>query len=296
MSRKHPIIAVTGSSGAGTSTVKNALEHIFQRVGARAAFVEGDSFHRYDRKQMKKELSKAKEEGRNLSHFGPEGNLFEKQLALFRAYGENGTGEFRHYVHNEEEAVRYGSQPGTFTAWEPIPAGTDLLFYEGLHGGVVAGDVDMAKEVDLLIGVCPTINLEWVQKINRDIAERGYKPEDVVDIIYRRMYDYMHYILPQFSQTHINFQRIPLTDTSNPFCVATIPTADQSLVMIHFLKPKPNVEYKLSLRGLIEGAVITGFNTLVIPGGKMTYAMELILTQRIMDVMNQRGQVTPDFA
>ena len=134
-----------------------------------------------------------------------------------------------------------------------------------------------------------------MQKINRDIAERGYKPEDVIDIIYRRMYDYMHYILPQFAQTHINFQRIPLTDTSNPFCVTNIPTADQSLVMIHFLKPKPNVEYKIGLKGLIEGAVITGFNTIVIPGGKMMYAMELILTQRIMDLMNLRGQVTADF-
>jgi len=291
MSRKHPIIAVTGSSGAGTSTVKDALHHIFRRVGAQAAFVEGDSFHRFDRKQMKKELAKAKKDGRNLSHFGPEGNLFDKQFELFRSCGETGTGEHRHYVHNEEEAALYGAEPGTFTSWEAIPPGTDLLFYEGLHGGVVHGEINMAKEVDLLIGVCPTINLEWVQKINRDTAERGYQPEDVVDNIYRRMYDYMHYILPQFSETHINFQRIPLTDTSNPFCVTNIPTADQSLVMIHFLKPKPNVEYKINLKGLIEGATLTGFNTLVIPGGKMMYAMELILTQRILDMMKRRGHL-----
>lgn len=291
MSRKHPIVAVTGSSGAGTSTVKNALHHIFQRVGARAAFVEGDSFHRYDRKQMKKELAKAKKEGTTLSHFGPEGNLFDKQLALFRSYGETGTGERRYYIHNEEEAALHGSDPGTFTDWEPIPPDTDLLFYEGLHGGVVSGDIDMSKEVDLLIGVCPTINLEWVQKITRDTAERGYRQEDVMDNIYRRMYDYMHYILPQFSKTHINFQRIPLTDTSNPFAATSIPTADQSLVMIHFLKPKPSVEYKLNLKGLIEGTSITGFNTLVIPGGKMMYAMELILTRRILDLMKKRGDL-----
>ena len=149
--------------------------------------------------------------------------------------------------------------------------------------------------MDLLIGVCPTINLEWVQKINRDTADRGYRPEDVVDVIYRRMYDYMHYILPQFSNTHINFQRIPLTDTSNPFCVSNIPTADQSLVLIHFLKNKPSVEYKLHLKGLIEGAQITGFNTLVIPGGKMMYAMELILTQRIVDLMKRRGHLDEEF-
>jgi phosphoribulokinase len=296
MSRKHPIIAVTGSSGAGTSTVKRALEHIFQRVGARAAFVEGDSFHRYDRKAMKRELNKAAQEGRNLSHFGPEGNLFDKQFELFRSYGKSGTGERRHYVHNEEEAALYGSPPGTFTDWEPIPPDSDLMFYEGLHGGVVAGDIDMASQVDLLIGVCPTINLEWVQKINRDTADRGYRPEDVVDIIHRRMYDYMHYILPQFSNTHINFQRIPLIDTSNPFCVTSIPTADQSLVLIHFLKNKPSVEYKLHLKGLIEGAQITGFNTLVIPGGKMMYAMELILTQRIVDLMKRRGHLDEEFA
>lgn len=288
MSQKHPIIAVTGSSGAGTSTVKSALEHIFDRVGATAAFVEGDSFHRYDRKQMKKELEKAEKEGRNLSHFGPDGNLFEKQLALFRSYGESGTGMRRRYVHDEQEAALYGAEPGHFTEWEEIPPGSDLLFYEGLHGGVVWDGENMAKEVDLLIGVAPTVNLEWIQKINRDTSERGYKPEVVMDMIHRRMYDYMHYIMPQFEHTHINFQRIPIVDTSNPFMVRNIPTPDQSLVLIHFLKNQPSVEYKLNLRGLIEGSFISGFNTLMIPGGKMMYAMELILTQRILDLMKDR--------
>lgn len=291
MSRKHPIVAVTGSSGAGTSTVKNALEHIFQRVGARAAFVEGDSFHRFDRVAMKRELALAKEEGRNLSHFGPEGNLFDKQLELFKTYGESGRGDRRRYVHDAEEAVLYGADPGTFTEWEPIPPDTDLLFYEGLHGGVAYDGMNLASHVDLLIGVCPTINLEWVQKIHRDTRQRNYKPEEVMDIIYRRMYDYMHYILPQFSHTHINFQRIPLIDTSNPLHAISIPTPDQSLVMIHFLKNQPSVEYKLNLKGLIDGAMITGFNTLVIPGGKMMYAMELILTQRILDLLRKRADL-----
>jgi phosphoribulokinase len=108
--------------------------------------------------------------------------------------------------------------------------------------------------------------------------------------IHRRMYDYMHFIVPQFSRTHINFQRIPMVDTSNPFHASDVPTLDQSLVLIHFLKPKPDVEYKLHLKGLIEGSMITGFNTLVIPGGKMMHAMELILTRRILELMEQRGR------
>jgi phosphoribulokinase len=291
MSRKHPIVAVTGSSGAGTTTVKRALSAIFERVGAKAAFVEGDSFHRYTRKEMKREAATAKKEGRNLSHFGPEGNLFDKQDELFRSYGESGTGMVRHYVHNEAEAARHQQKPGTFTEWAPLPPDTDLLFYEGLHGGVVTEELNMAEHVDLLIGVAPTINLEWIQKICRDTKERGYKPEDVIDVINRRMYDYMRYILPQFDLTHINFQRIPTLDTSNPLGNRTIPTADQSLVLIHFLKPKPSVEYKLNLRGLIEGSFITGFNTLIIPGGKMGYAMELILTKQVLDLMKKRGHL-----
>jgi len=290
MSRKHPIIAVTGSSGAGTSTVKNALEHIFHRVGAKVEFVEGDSFHRYNRKEMKKELKLAKKEGRNLSHFGPEGNLFDKQKELFCNYGACGTGRRRRYVHDEHEAALYGVDPGNFTEWEDIEPDSDLLFYEGLHGGLVTNKVNIAEEVDLLIGVAPTINLEWIQKINRDTSDRGYQPEDVIDTIHRRMYDYMHYIMPQFDHTHINFQRIPIVDTSNPFNKERgIPTAEQSQVLIHFLKNKPTVEYKLNLRGLIEGSFISGFNTLIIPGGKMSYAMELILTQSILDLMSKRG-------
>lgn len=291
MSTRYPIIAITGSSGAGTTTVKCALENIFQRIGARAAFVEGDSFHRYDRKEMKRQLKLAKKEGRNLSHFGPEGNLFDRQMALFKNYGEHGTGEFRHYIHSEEEASLYGQKPGTFTEWEPLPEETDLLFYEGLHGGVMTDDVNMVDEVDLLIGVAPSINLEWIQKVDRDTNERGYEHEDVVNTIYRRMYDYMHYILPQFDHTHINFQRVPMVDTSNPLTGAAIPTADQSMVIIHFVKNTPSVEYKLSLKGLIEGATISAFNNMVVPGGKMMYAMELILTEKIMELMRCRDEL-----
>ena len=290
MSKRYPIVAITGSSGAGTTTVKCALENMFQRIGARAAFVEGDSFHRYDRKEMKRQLKLARKEGRNLSHFGPEGNLFDRQYELFKSFGESGTGEFRHYIHSEEESIQYGQKPGTFTEWKPLPEDTDLLFYEGLHGGVVTEGVNMVDEVDLLIGVAPSINLEWIQKVDRDTHERGYEHEDVVNPIYRRMYDYMYYILPQFDHTHINFQRVPMVDTSNPLRGAAIPTADQSVVIIHFVKERPSVEYKLRLKGLIEGATISAFNNMVVPGGKMMYAMELILTEKIMALMRCRDE------
>ena len=218
MSAKHPIIAITGSSGAGTTTVQNTFEAIFRREDLNAAVVEGDSFHRWNRKDCKDRMNDdEKLPGGHLSHFGPETNLFDELEGLFRTYSENGTGKRRYYLHNAEEAEPFGLEAGRFTPWADISRDTDLLFYEGLHGAVVSGDIDVAKYPDLIIGVVPVINLEWIQKINRDCRYRGYSLEAVTDVILRRMHDYVHYITPQFSRTHVNFQRVPIVDTSNPF-------------------------------------------------------------------------------
>jgi phosphoribulokinase len=288
MSIKHPVIAVTGSSGAGTTTVKEAFTHIFQREKVLAAVVEGDSYHRYDRAGMKEAVEKAAKEGKNISHFGPEGNVFEEIEKLFRTYGETGSGNRRFYLHSEEEAEPYGQKPGEFTPWEELPRGTDLLFYEGLHGGVKDGNCDVAQYVDLLIGVVPIVNLEWIQKIHRDNAQRGYEADVIVDTILRRMYDYIHYITPQFSRTAITFQRVPTVDTSNPFIARDIPTADESNIIIRFSDPaKFNINFPYLL-AMIHDSFMSRRNTLVVPGGKMGLAMELILTPIIHNLMEKR--------
>jgi phosphoribulokinase len=286
MSVKHPVIAITGSSGAGTTTVKKAFEEIFRRGGYHAAVIEGDSFHRYDRKGMKEAVITADKEGRNLSHFGPEANLLDKLEDLFHRYSETGNGHVRKYLHNEEEAVPYNQEPGTFTPWEDIEANTDLLFYEGLHGGVVTSEVNVAQWVDLLIGVVPSVNLEWIQKISRDVSERGYSPEAVTHTILRRMPDYVQYITPQFTHSHINFQRVALVDTSNPFIARDIPSPDESLVVIRFNKYRDqDYTYLLSM---IHDSFMSRPNTLVIPGGKMGFAMQIIFRPIIAEMMEKR--------
>jgi phosphoribulokinase len=280
MSQKHPIVAVTGSSGAGTSTVKKAFEHIFLRESIKPVIIEGDSFHRYDRVAMKEAMTKAEAEGNHtFSHFGAEANLFDKLADLFKTYAATGGGQKRLYLHSDEEAEPYeGLSPGQFTPWEDIPAGTDLMFYEGLHGGVVTEDADVASHVDLLVGVVPSVNLEWIQKIHRDNAERGYSEEVIVDTILRRMHDYVKYLTPQFSRTDINFQRIATVDTSNPFIAREIPTPDESLVVIRFKDPvKFNTDFPYLL-SMIPNSFMSRRNTIVVPGGKMGMAMELILT------------------
>ena len=288
MSKKPPVVAVTGSSGAGTTTVKHAFGDIFRRASIKAAVVEGDSFHRYNRAEMKEAIKEFVAKGKNLSHFGPDANLFDKLEDLFRSYGETGSGQTRLYLHDESEAAPYKQQPGTFTPWTPIPAGSDLLFYEGLHGGAADGTVDVAKWVDLLVGVVPIVNLEWIQKIHRDTAQRGYTAEAVTDTILRRMHDYVHYITPQFSRTHINFQRVPLVDTSNPFIARDIPTPDESLIVIRFRDAKQH-NFPNLLR-LINNSFMSRPNTIVVPGSKMGFAMEIILTPIIEEMVEKKNK------
>ena len=174
MSERHPIIAITGSSGAGTSTVTRTFQNIFRREGVKAA----------------------------------------------------------------------------------------------------------------VIGVVPTINLEWIQKLIRDKTQRGYSQEAVVDTILRRMPDYVHYIVQQFGLTHVNFQRVPVVDTSNPFITRDIPTADESVCVVRFAQPKGiDFQYLLSM---INGSWMSRANTIVVPGGKMELTMQLIFTPFIWRMMERK--------
>ena len=287
MSIKHPILSITGSSGAGTSTIKHTFEQIFFREKVEACYIEGDAFHRYNRRDMKLAMAAAEETGnKNFSHFGPESNLFEELEAVFREYGEHGTGRTRHYVHDDDEAACYGVAPGEFTEWENFPDGTDLLFYEGLHGAVRTDTVDVASHADLKVGVVPVINLEWIQKIHRDKTARGYTAEAITDTILRRMPDYIEYICPQFSNTDINFQRVPVVDTSNPFIARWIPTADESMVVIRFANPRGiDFPYLLSM---IHNSFMSRPNVIVVPGGKMDLAMQLIFTPLVLQMVERK--------
>jgi len=283
MSVKHPIIAITGSSGAGTTTTTNAIQHIFRSLNIDAATIEGDSFHRYTRPEMDKRVREAHQDGKHISYFGTEANDFSALENLFTSYAESGQGKTRRYLHTFDEAVPYNQLPGTFTPWQDLEATTDVLFYEGLHGGVVDDEHNVAKHVDLLIGMVPIINLEWIQKLIRDTRERGHSHEAVRDSIVRSMDDYINHITPQFSRTHINFQRVPTVDTSNPFSAKDIPSLDESFVVIRF-RDIADVNFPYYLQ-MIEGSFMSRINTMVVPGGKMGLAMELILRPLIEDII-----------
>ncbi len=310
MPQHHPIIAVTGSSGAGLSTVRHAFKTIFRRLEVKPAIVHGDAFRRYTESQFAGELEKARAAGRNLSWFGPECNHFSELEAFFKSYSETGSGMVRDYAHTEARAGELGVPMGEFTGWQPLAPGSDLLFYEGQHGGVVsqtwtrrkvdsrhfpngidrrvnARGIDVAQYVDLMIGVVPAINLEWIQKIHRDCTKGRCTAEETVETILRRMDDYIHYIVPQFGLTDINIQRIPLVDTSNPFIARDVPLEDESALVVHFRDRKRHNFVDLLRR--IPGSQMTRASTMLVPGGELGLALEVICAPILAELLERRG-------
>ncbi len=288
MSRKHPVIAVTGSSGSGSSAITTAFEHILARENASSVMIDGNGFHRYGRAEFKEVVERAAAKGERISHFSPDANLLDRLEQLLMEYSEHGTGLHRRYVHDEEEAARFGARPGTFTPWEPVPEGTDLLYYRGLHGCFVSESVDIARYMDRKIGAVPLVNLEWVQKIHRDTQQRGYTREAVTDTILRRMDDYVHYITPQFSETDINFQRVPTVDTSDPFAARDMPTLNESVVVIRFRAPaEMDVDFPFLLNR-VHNSFMSRPNTIVVPGAETELAMELILEPMVHELLEER--------
>ena len=311
MSVRHPIVAITGSTGSGLSTVRHAFKDIFRRLSIKPAIVHGDGFRRYSERQFSALLQEARGSGRLLSWFGPECNHFQELEAFFMAYGETGSGITREYAHNTARARELGVSVGEFTPWAPLPPSSDLMLYEGQHGGVVAQTwtrrkvdarhfppevdrrsgrkgVDVAQYVDLLVGIVPAINLEWIQKIHRDCSKTQCSEEESVETILRRMDDYIHYIVPQFGLTDVNIQRMPLVDTSNPFVARDVPKPDESILIIHFRDSKRHDFTELMRR--IPGARMSRPTTMIAPGGKLKHALEAICSPLLREMMEQRQQ------
>jgi phosphoribulokinase len=288
MSSKHPIVAITGSSGSGSTSVTTAVQRVLGRLQASYVIVDGDGFHRYDRFEHPRVMERAAREGRFISHYSPEANLLDMLESLMKEFGDQGRGMHRQYVHDAETAEATGCREGTFTPWTPIPADTDILVYEGLHGCFLSETLHIADYVDLKIGVVPIVNLEWMQKMHRDTHRRGYSPEAVLDAVERRLADYVNYITPQFSLTDINFQRIPMVDTSNPFEGQQLPTLDESKVVVRFSDPKRMPFTLPQLLERIPGSLMSRRNSIVIPGRELELAMELILEPLAAELLSKR--------
>jgi len=308
MSKQHPIVAITGASGAGTTVVKEAFKAIFRRQAIRAAFVTGDCFFRYSQAEEDKRIDESCQSSHRLSVYGPELNDFYQLQSLFSEYAERGSGRIRHRL-DVQEATQFGKKAGEFSDYLPLADGSELLFYEGLHGAVVANSwtrrkmsvshnpkivierrqarnnkaVDVAQYADLLIGVVPAMNLEWIQKIHQDTHARCQSHGGASEGILQRLQDYIYFMVPQFSLTDINFQRMPIVDTSNPFDNRRVPTEDESIIVVRFREPR-KYDFPQMLER-IDGAFMSRSNTMVIKGGQLQLALDVICSPIIENLL-----------
>jgi phosphoribulokinase len=79
---------------------------------------------------------------------------------------------------------------------------------------------------------------------------------------------------------------VPIVDTSNPFIARWIPTADESMVVIRFANPRGiDFPYLLSM---IHNSFMSRPNVIVIPGGKIDLAMQLIFTPLVLQMVERK--------
>ena len=231
MSIKHPIIAVTGSSGAGTTTVMKSFAHIFRREGLNAQVVEGDAFHRYDRDaDARAREGPTTAAGTPFSHFGPESEPADGTRQALREYARDrpaaGCGD---YIHDASKRRSMGGAPGTFTAWQPMarrhrPA---VLRRPARRLRRRRGSTSRSTRT-CWSASCRSSISSGSRSCTATRRCAATRQEAVIDTILRRMPDYVNYICPQFSRTHVNFQRVPTVDTSNPFIAKRHPHAPTS--------------------------------------------------------------------
>ena len=77
-----------------------------------------------------------------------------------------------------------------------------------------------------------------------------------------------------------------MVDTSNPFVARWIPTADESMVIIRFARPR-GIDFPY-LHSMIRDSFMSRANSIVIHGSKLDLAMQLILTPLILQLMERK--------
>jgi len=89
----------------------------------------------------------------------------------------------------------------------------------------------------------------------------------------------------------VNFQRVPIVDTSNPFIARSVPTLDESMLVIRFTNPK-GIDFPFLL-SMLHDSFMCRPNSIVCPGGKMDLAMQLIFTPMILQLMDRKNRAHP---
>ena len=166
MSAKHPVIAVTGFSGAGTTTTGVAFRKIFQQLNIRAAELEATASTLHPAGNGRGDPQGARS-GRDISYFGPGPTT---SACCSRALSSTAK-RHRPFAQVPAHLRRSGAYNPGAGHLHPVgaTAGADRrAVLRGAARRCGREHHDVASHVDLLVGVVPIVNLEWIQKLIRD--------------------------------------------------------------------------------------------------------------------------------
>jgi len=172
------MIGIGGDSAAGKSTLTNALSAIFEPQNT--SIIRGDDMHKWER---------GNENWNQYTHLDPKANNLHKEMAQAISL-KTGKGIKRSF---------YDHNTGKFTLPKYIKS-NKLIVFEGLHSFYLKNQTDI---YDLKIFMDPEESLRMWWKIQRDVAKRGYAPEQVLEQLKKREEDSNKYIKSQVEKADI---------------------------------------------------------------------------------------------
>jgi len=173
------IFAICGDSGSGKTTLGNVLKQYFSN----SFMLECDRYHKWERND---------DNWKSYTHLNPESNFLSKMSQDV----------FDLKIGKSVYHVDYDHNTGKFTDTEIIDS-SDNLIVCGLHS--LYNDNNHLYNLKIFVDTNENLKLKW--KIQRDVNERGYTLEKVLNQIKDRQDDYLKYIYPQrnLSDLIVNF-------------------------------------------------------------------------------------------
>ena len=176
---KCNVFAICGDSGSGKTTFGNILKKFFSN----SFLLECDRYHKWERGDKNWE---------KYTHLNPEANYISKMNEDI----------FNLKVGNSIYQVDYDHKYGKFTEKELINPSENTIVC-GLHS--LYHTNDHLYDLKIFMDTDNFLKKEW--KINRDVKERGYSIEKILNQIEKREEDYEKFIYPQREKSDliINF-------------------------------------------------------------------------------------------
>lgn len=166
---KCNVFAICGDSGSGKSTLSSLLKGIFDN----SFTLECDRYHKWERTDKNWE---------SVTHLNPDANYITKM----------NEDVFNLKIGNHIYQVDYDHHSGKFTEKQRVNP-SDNLIVCGLHS--LYNDKDSIYNLKIFMDTDDNLKRKW--KINRDVKERGYSVEKVLESIRRRENDFKKFIYPQ---------------------------------------------------------------------------------------------------